>query len=73
MENQKLTKRQAAVIGAFTGVCCGPFADIHEYVDSLPGFKGIGTISFGDADVARQIKEASRKDFNELCYDPQGG
>mgnify|MGYP001615151816 CR=1 FL=1 len=27
----KLTRRQAAIIGAFTGVTCGPFEDIQDY------------------------------------------
>ena len=72
-ENQtqepRLTRRQAAIIGAFTGVACGPFRDIHEYVDSLPGFKGIGTISFAQEAVWEQIKRACREDFLAICYD----
>lgn len=72
-ENQarvpKLTRRQAAIIGAFTGIACGPFADIHEYVDGLPGFKGIGTISFSQEAVWEQIKRACREDFLAICSD----
>ncbi len=60
-DDQKLTARQAAIIGAFTGVLCGPFADLHEYIDGLPGFSGIGTL--GIAMHAEQIKEAARADF----------
>jgi hypothetical protein len=67
IEMQKLTRRQAAIIGAFTGVTCGPFADIQDYVDSLPGFEGIGTLSFGSKEVAEQIREASRADFIAIC------
>lgn len=65
----KLTRRQAAIIGAFTGIACGPFGDIHEYVDSLPGFKGIGTISFADKGVWEQINRACRDDFLAICSD----
>jgi hypothetical protein len=65
----RLTRRQAAIIGAFTGVTCGPFEDIHEYVDSLPGFKGITTLGFASKDIAEQIREASRADFISLCSD----
>lgn len=64
---KRLTRRQAAVIGAFTGISCGPFEDIHEYVDSLPGFKGIGTISFAMEAVWARIKEACREDFLAIC------
>lgn len=63
----KLTRKQAAIIGAFTGIACGPFEDIHEYVDGLPGFKGITTIGFAVA--AQSIKEAARADFLALCAD----
>lgn len=63
----KLTRRQAAIIGAYTGISCGPFSDIHEYVDSLPGFKGIGTISFADKAVREQIKRSCWEDFLAIC------
>jgi hypothetical protein len=65
----RLTRRQAAIIGAFTGYTAGPFGD--EYVDSLPGFKGIGTISFGIDEVCERIREAARADFLALCYEPE--
>lgn len=67
MTERKLTRRQAAIIGAYTGISCGPFSDIHEYVDSLPGFNGIGTISFADKAVWEQIKRSCREDFLAIC------
>jgi len=66
---RKLTRRQAAIIGAFTGITCGPFSDVHEYVDSLPGFKGITTIGF--ATCSEQIREAAKADFLAICADSQ--
>jgi hypothetical protein len=65
----KITRKQAAIIGAFTGVTCGPFEDIHEYVNSLPGFKGIMTHNFASNETAKRIKEASRDDFIALLPD----
>lgn len=64
---QRLTKRQAAIIGAYTGVLCGPFDDLHEYVNSLPGFDGIGVLSFSLEVVAEAIKKASKEDFMRIC------
>lgn len=64
---QKLTRRQAAIIGAFTGVCCGPFEDIHAYVDSLPGFKGIMSHNFADKDTVAKIEKAAHADFLAIC------
>lgn len=63
----KLTRGQAAIIGAFTGVACGPFGDLHGYIDSLPGFKGIPTHALGDPKVWDQIKGACRADFLAIC------
>lgn len=56
-----LTKREAAIISAYTGYLIGEFGDMHEYVDSLPGFKGITTIGF--ALMADSIREAAKADF----------
>ena len=30
---QKLTKEQAAIIGAYTGITCGSFSDIHKLAE----------------------------------------
>lgn len=62
-----LTRRQAAIIGAYTGITCGPFGDVHEYVDGLPGFKGISTIGFAMPGVADRIREAATADFLAIC------
>lgn len=61
MSEPKLTKRQAAILSAFTGTLCGSFSDMHEYVDGLPGFKGIGT--YGLMHFADKIAEAAKADF----------
>lgn len=65
MSEQKLTRRQAAIIGAFTGTLAGPFEDMHEYVDSLPGFSGVMTL--GLAFSADEIKKAAKDDFLAMC------
>ena len=31
----RLTREQAAIIGAYTGICCGPFSDIHALAEAL--------------------------------------
>jgi hypothetical protein len=69
MSEQRLTKRQAAIIGAFTGIGCGPFEDIHEYIDSFPQFKGIMTHHFANRAVWKDIKEAVKPDFLAIVYE----
>jgi len=30
---QQLTKEQAVIISAYTGILCAPFGDVHEYIE----------------------------------------
>ena len=43
----RLTREQAAIIGIFTGICCGPFEDIQKLADELVGYPTL-THMFGD-------------------------
>jgi len=62
----KLTRRQAAIIGAFTGWTCGPFADIKAYVENLhPNFRGVGDIWMSQN--YKQIQKAAEADFLAIC------
>jgi hypothetical protein len=69
MSEARLTRRQAAIIGAFTGVSCGPFGDIHGYIDSFPQFKGIMTHNFASEKTWEEIKAAVKPDFLALCFE----
>lgn len=64
-EVQKLTREQAAIIGAYTGILCGPFQDMHEYVEKVLG-RPVWTHEFASDKVSDQIKEASKADFIRL-------
>ena len=57
----RLTKRQAAIIGAFTGILAGPFQDVHEYAEEIIG-RPIWTHEW----PADKIKEAARSDFEDI-------
>ena len=58
-----MTKRQAAIISAFTGILAGPFEDLHEYAEEVLG-RPVMTHQFPS--VADELKEAARSDFGEL-------
>lgn len=58
----RLTRAQAAIIGAYTGITCGPFNDIHEYAERIMG-RPIWTHQFADQKLADEIKEKARPDF----------
>lgn len=65
----RLTADQAAIIGAFTGVLCGPFSDLHGYAERVLD-RPIFTHEFGSQTVADTLSAASKRDFLALCYEP---
>ena len=58
----RLTLEQSAIIGAFTGVMCGPFSALHRYAEAKLG-RPIWTHQFADGELASELKEAARQDF----------
>lgn len=64
----KLTKEQAAIIGLYTGITCGPFSDIHELAEKLIGHP-VFTHQFADREMVEKLKELVRPDFLALCRD----
>ena len=66
----KLTKDQAAVIGAFTGVTAGPFRDVHEYAERKLG-RPCFTHEFGSEAFTEKLREAARPDFLAICHEEQ--
>lgn len=61
-----MTKREGAIITAFTGkLVCG-FPAFHEYVEEIMG-RPVFTHEFADKDIAREIEDRSRQDFMKLC------
>lgn len=62
----KLTKEQAAIVGAYTGYAAGPFSDIHEYAEGVLG-RPIWTHEFANKSLAEKLREASKDDFISIC------
>lgn len=60
----KLTREQAAIISAYTGVLAGPFSDLHEYAEKKLG-EGIGPV--GMSMMADKLKELAKEDFKAIC------
>lgn len=63
----KLTKQQAAIIGLYTEVTCGPFADIHEYAEKILG-RPIFTHEFASSKLIAELKEKAKADFIAICH-----
>ncbi len=62
----KLTRDQAAVIGAYTGYAAGPFADIHAYAERVLG-RPIFTREFANPGTMDALRAAAKADFVALC------
>lgn len=60
--SKKLTREQAAIIGAYTGVLCGPFEDVHELVEKLMG-RPVFTIEMGNAEFMEKVRKLAHPLF----------
>lgn len=68
-QTTRLTKEQGAIIGAFTGILSGNFADMHAYIERIMG-RPVMTHEMASESVAQQIKEAALADFKAIL--PEG-
>ncbi|QDP60396.1 MAG: hypothetical protein GOVbin1096_24 [Prokaryotic dsDNA virus sp.] len=64
----RLDKRQAAIVGAYTGILCGPFSDLHEFIEEIMG-RPVWTHELGSVEVAEEVKEKAKPYFLEICYE----
>lgn len=63
---QRLTREQAAIIGAYTGFTAGNFADVQRYADRLLG-RPTWTHEFADPKFAEELRQKSKPDFLAIC------
>jgi hypothetical protein len=60
-----MNKRECAIVSAYTGLLCGEFSWMHEYVEEL--FCGpVFTHQFGNKDFVKKMKEMAKPDFIKL-------
>lgn len=64
---KKLDKEQAAIIGAYTGVCCGNFSDIQELAERELG-RPVYTHEFATKELTAELKEKIKPLFISICY-----
>jgi hypothetical protein len=62
----RLTRDQAAIIGACTGIVCGPFSDVHQCAERLLG-RPVFTHEMGDEQFWQRVKAAARDEFLAIC------
>ena len=62
----ELTVQQAAIIGAYTGVLCGNFSDLHHYIEVVMN-RPVWTHELADQEFMTKLEDASRPDFIYIC------
>ena len=67
-ETPRLTRRQSAILGAFTGISCGPFEAVQQYAEEKFGGP-IWTHEFANETLAAQLRDLAREDFLSICYE----
>jgi hypothetical protein len=63
-----VTKREAAIVSAYTGFLLGRFQGMHEYAEAIMG-RPVFTHEFGNPNVAHELRELSRADFRAIKVD----
>ena len=64
----RLTREQSAILSAYTGVLCGDFDALHEYVEKLFG-RHVWTLEMGSKEFVAELKEKSKPDFLGICHE----
>lgn len=61
-----MTKREAVVISAYTGVMCVEFSDMHKYIEEIME-RPVFTHELADQDVVDEIIKRAKPEFLEIC------
>lgn len=61
-----MNKREAAVIGAYTGILLGDMSELHAYVEEIMG-RGVMTHELASKRVTKQIKEKAKPELLSIC------
>jgi hypothetical protein len=60
-----MTKKEAAIVSAYTGYLIGEFHDFHEYLEKILN-RIVFTHELGDLELAKEIQDKSFFDFKQI-------
>ena len=60
-----ITKREAAIISAYTNYLIGDFTDMHQYIEEVMD-RPVFTHELANPLVVEEIREKSKNDFIDL-------
>lgn len=61
-----MTREEAAIISAYTGILVGSFADMQAYVETLFD-RPVFTHELGDKELHEKIKKKAKPDLIRIC------
>jgi hypothetical protein len=61
-----MTRRESAIIGAFTGILAGPFDALYEYIEEIMQ-RPVFAHELANKATVNEIKEKARADFIKLA------
>lgn len=61
-----MNKKEAAIIGAYTGILIGDFDDLHIYIEQIMNGP-VFTHQLGNKEFMEKVKEAAKPDFLDIC------
>lgn len=63
-----MTKREAAIVSAYTGYLCGDFGELQDYAAEKLGGP-VFTHQMGSKEFADKLRELSKEDFVNLTVE----
>jgi hypothetical protein len=63
-----MTKKEAAIVSAYTGFLIGKFEDLHGYAEEVLE-RPVFTHEFGIHKIANELREKSKKDFVSIVIE----
>ena len=57
-----MTKREAAIVAAYTGYLIGDFSDMHKYIEGILK-RPVFTHELGNMQLRHEIEKKSKEDF----------
>ena len=65
-----MTKREAAIVSAYTGFLLGAFSDMHEYIEEIME-RPVFTHEMGNKHFMEQLHEKTRPAFCAIVIDKE--
>lgn len=63
-----MTKKEAAIISAYTGILIGSFSDVHAYIEEILN-RSVFTHELASLHVMEEVKEKSKNDFLSIVVE----